>query len=225
MHRSRSRRSVLGPVLTAVVALLLTAGCPGLAANDKDTPATGRVHYTMTSPMMSGTMTMAWIDHGKKFRQDTKMSAGGPSGQKAMDTWTVGDGTYVYTHRSMMGNQVMRMRVPKSLGANPLGPAMTPGSGKSGKVVGKGTILGHPCEIRVLGPGGKGGQAKIWTWKGMALRMETTGQQGSGLTMAATRVETAPSLSPDLFKVPAGYQVRDIQLPAGGPGGSPRRSP
>ncbi len=208
----------------ALIGGLGMAGRPAIAAGDKDTPATGRVHYTMTSPKMNGTMTMAWIDHGKRFRQETKMSVGQPGQQMTMDTWTLGDGRYLYSHQPMLGKQVMRMPMPKGAGASPMGPTPFP-STVGGKVVGKATLLGHPCEIRAMGQGGNRGQVKAWVWKGMPLRVETAGPQGGAMVLVATQVETAPHLSAESFKVPAGYEIRDMKMPAGvagGPGKRPR---
>jgi hypothetical protein len=94
----------------------------------------------------------------------------------------------------------------------------------AGKVVGKGTVLGRSCEIRSFGPGGQQGQSKVWLWNGMPLKVEASGPQG-GMTMVATRVDTSPKLTPAVFKVPSGYQVKDMQLPTGAPGAPPSSAP
>jgi len=157
--------------------------------------------------MMSGTMVTAWVDHGKKSRQDMKLSVNAGGRQASIDTWSLQDGTYVYTHQPGLGNQVMRMRLSKAAQAGAsMGGVPGLGASGSGKVVGKGTILGHACEIRSLGVGQGPGHGKVWLWNGMPLRVETDGS-GGGMTMLATKVETAPHLSPASFKLPAGYQV------------------
>jgi hypothetical protein len=216
--RIRHRLSLAVIPITAM-GLLGTLALPNPSAHaaDKKTPATGRVHYRMNSPMMNGTMTMTWINHGKKFRQDMKLSVGQQGKQMSINSWTVADGGYIYTYQPSMGQQVMRMKMPKEMAAAGALGLPSPGAAGGGKVVGKGKILGYPCEIRTVGPGGKQGQAKLWIWNGMPLKMEAAGPQGQGMTMVATRVETAPKVSLGDFKVPAGYQVRDVQPPTGAP--------
>jgi hypothetical protein len=220
--RIRSRHSLaMIPVVAA--SLLGPVAVPGAAAPaaDKKTPATGRVHYRMNSPIVSGTMVMTWINHGKKFRQDMKLSVGQQGKQTTINSWTLTDGGYLYTYQPQMGQQVMRMKMPKSMAGGTFG-LPSPGTAGSGKVVGKGTVLGRPCQVHLVGAGGKSGQAKVWIWKGMPLKMEANGPQGQGMSLIATRVETAPKIAMGDFKVPAGYQVRDVQAPTGAPPAGPR---
>src|SRR4051794_14887487 len=110
------------PVLAAIGALgLLTApGRPVMAAAGSAAPATGRVHYRMSSPMMNGTTVVSWIDHGRKFRQDSQMSIGATASKSAMQTWSIGDGTNIYTYQPALGKQVLHMKVPKGAGAGGL---------------------------------------------------------------------------------------------------------
>jgi hypothetical protein len=88
-----------------------------------------------------------------------------------------------------------------------------------GKVVGKETLLGKPCEIRSVGAGGQEGKVKVWLWKSLPLKLVASGQQGGGLTMIATKVESPVSLPSSLFRLPSGYQVKDFQPTTGMPGG------
>ena len=194
------------------------AGKPAATASMPS--ATGRVTYSFQVAPMSGTSTITWIEGGKKFRQDMKLSGnapGAPAGAAPtqVEMWMIGDGTYIYSHQPMMGKQVYRMKMPKaSPGA--AGPAGLPvGGAQEGKLIGKGTILGKPCEIRQL----QG--AKVWSWKGLALKMENTGGAGPAMTMTATKLEMPYKASPTLFKVPAGYTVTE-QMPGIGaaPGGA-----
>jgi hypothetical protein len=225
MHTRYSARRARS--MAAVAVFLGTALPPGRCAPSGG-PAplpSGRIHYQMTSPIMSGTMILSWIDNGKKFRQDTKASAGTgaerrPGGQKTQfETWSIGDGTHVYTYAPGMGRQVMRAKVPRSMGAgSPTAGTPFGGMHGAGPVVGKATVLGKRCDVRKIGQGG--GQGKVWLWKGLVMRMEASAPQGGSMNMIATRLEEAPRLSPSLFRVPAGYQVRDFQLPAGRRGGA-----
>ena len=94
------------------------------------------------------------------------------------------------------------------------------GSG-TGTVVGKASVLGRPCEIRTFGPRSAGPTVKMWVWNGLPLRTEMTLPQGGKMTTEATQVEMAPKLSPSLFKLPAGYTVKEMQMPAGATGAPP----
>jgi len=207
----------------AAFGLLGTPLSTARAAGDT-APATGRVHYRMSSPIMNGTSVVSWIDHWHKFGQDSTMSIGAAASQGAMQTWSIGNGTDVYTYQPMMGKQVMHMKVPKGGGAGgPMGGTPFVGGG-TGKVVGKGTVLGRSCEIRMIGTKNTGHEVKVWVWNGLPLRSEIPLPQGGKLTTEATQIETAPKLSPALFKLPAGYTVKELQMQAGGPGAPPRPS-
>jgi hypothetical protein len=217
--RKLVHRATRGLVAASALAVLASPGFTA-SAIDAKTPATGRVQYRMTGATMNGTMTMAWANHGRRFRQDMKMSIGRDGQQMSMNTWAVADGTHVYMHQPAMGQQVMRMRMPKDAGSAFSLPGIpNPSARGAGKVVGKGTVLGRSCEIRSFGAGGRG-QSKVWLWNGMPLKVEASGPQG-GMTMIATRVDTTPKLAPSLFKVPSGYQVKEMQLPKGMPGAPP----
>jgi hypothetical protein len=77
-------------------------------------------------------------------------------------------------------------------------------------------VLGHWCEIRSFGRAGS--QGTVWYWNSIPLMGEAAGPQGPGMRLVATQVETAPKLGPGMFKLPAGFQVHDVQLPTGKPG-------
>jgi hypothetical protein len=214
--RKLVRLATRGLFAASTLALLASPGFTA-GATDAKTPATGRVHYRMTSTMMNGTMTMAWANHGRKFRQDMKMSIDRGGQKVSMDTWAVADGNHVYMHQPTMGPQVMRMRMPKGTGSAFSLPGIpNPSASGAGKIVGKGTVLGRSCEIRSFSQGGQG-QSKVWLWNGMPLKLEANGP-GGGMRMVATRIDTTPKLAPSLFKVPSGYQVKDMQMPKGMPG-------
>jgi hypothetical protein len=205
----------------AALSLLTASGRTLLAAGVSAAPATGRVHYRMSSPMMNGTTVISWIDHGHKFRQDSHMSIGATASKSAMQTWSIGNGADVYTYQPALGKQVLHMKVSKGKGsAGPIGG--TPFVGNStGKVIGKATVMGRPCEIRAIGARGSGPAVKMWVWNGLPLRTEMTLPQGGKMTTEATQVETAPKLAPALFKLPAGYTVKEFQMPAGALGAPP----
>ena len=208
---------VFGLAVITLVGALAALSSPALGAGVEAPLASGRVHYRMASPLMNGTTVLCWIDHGRKFRQDAQMSIGSGGTTRQIQTWSLGDGSYVYSYQPMMGKQVLRLKARTGPGA--AGPAGTmPFLVGGGKVVGKATLLGRPCEIRVMGAGNPGGGMKMWTWRGLPLRTEVDVPRGGKVTTEATQIETAPKLSPALFRVPAGYQVRDFKMPAGRPG-------
>lgn len=177
---------------------------------------TGRITYAFKVAALEGTSLLTWAESGKKFRQDISMSGtppNAPAGTPSMtiQMWAFGDGKDVYSYQPMMGKQVVRMKMPKG-GGTPGGPGAPPiGGMKGGKLVGKGTVLGRGCEIRQLG------SAKIWMWKGLALKMENSGGQGPQMSMVAKKLDMPFSAPATKFKVPAGYTVTD-QVPSMGAG-------
>jgi hypothetical protein len=205
-----------------IIASLALLNPAVLSATAKDTtPTTGRVHYRMSSPMMTGTSVVSWIDHGRKFRQDSKMMIGASAQKTPLNTWSIGDGSDLYTYQPALGKQLLHTKVPGGQGgAEPMGGTPFVGSG-AGTVVGKATVLGHPCEIRAFGPKGARPPIKAWVWNGVPLRTEMTLPQGQKMVSEATQVETAPKLSPTLFQRPAGYTIKELQMPGARPGAPP----
>ncbi len=99
-----------------------------------------------------------------------------------------------------------------------------------GKLVGRATVLGKPCEIREATVTNRSVKARtrMWMWQSLPLRVEST-MQVSGMpagggagapqtrtiktTLLATKVDTAAKPSAASFKVPAGYQIQDMKMP------------
>jgi hypothetical protein len=177
------------------------------AAPAKAGLASGRITYRFQSPMASGTSVLCWTDGGKRFRQEMRGGSTGNRQMTMMESWTIGDGTYLYIYQPQMGKAVMRAKMPKA-GAAGSGMPLLSTDKKAGKVIGKGKILGKTCEIRQVNG------AKIWTWNGLALKMENKGSaQSPAMTMEATKLEPGVKLPASLFKIPGGYRVQDFQLP------------
>jgi hypothetical protein len=134
-------------------------------------------------------------------------SAGTPP--MTIQMWAFGDGKNVYSYQPMMGKQVFRMKIPKGGAAGtPGNPGAPPiGAIKGGKVIGKGAVLGKTCEIRQVG------SAKLWMWKGLALKMVNSGGKVPEMSMVATKLDMPFSAPASKFQVPAGYTVTD-QAPA-----------
>lgn len=197
------------PSIFASVGLLALAAAPPGTAEPKFKFATGRVTYKMTSPMMSGTTVLSWIENGKKFRQDLTGTA--TQSSMTLKTWSLCDGAWLYSKPAVAGNQVLRMKLPKD--AKQMATSGMPfiAAGKEqGKLVGKATLLGKPCEIRQIQ------SVKLWIWEGLPLKMESGAAQGMQVSMVATKVETPAKLSASLFELPPGSKVTDFQMPAGG---------
>jgi hypothetical protein len=151
--------------------------------------------YNMSSAMVSGSMTISWLQGGARMRQDmnmkTSMSAprgrsnGGPATIKG---WTIYDGTYVYTYMPMMGSgggkRVMRMKLPPEVSRRMMMGGLNSLAGPAGqsKVVGKATLLGKPCQIRESTMSNQRVKARtrLWMWQGLPLRIEST-MQVSGM--------------------------------------------
>src|SRR5688500_9823223 len=181
-------------IIPAALALGSVAGASRPAESASAFPyPSGRIIYQFNAGQVSGTSVLQWIESGKRFRQDMKGTGTAPQAFTSVESWTIGDGTYMYVHQPNMGKQVMRMKIPKAAGAG-MGSPIAAGKGM-GKLVGKGTIIGKPCEIREAGP------AKVWIWKGLALKMESrSSPQAPPVTMLATKLEAPLKLPASLFK-------------------------
>lgn len=190
---------------TAVLTLGLFASGPAHAAAAFPFAA-GRVTYEMKIAAMRGINTLSWIDRGRKVRQDCQVTHGRQGQAMNMRMWSFTDGKSLYTHNPAIGPAVLRMKLPKeALAASPSGLLfLTPGQ-KAGKVVGQGTVLGKPCEIREM----QG--LRMWLWKGVPLKMEAIGPSGP-TSIIATKLEVPVHVAGTQFKVPSGYQVRDFSL-------------
>jgi hypothetical protein len=219
LNSSPLRRARLIPA-ALLVALSSAAAYSAPAAPAKPAFASGRVTYSLNGGMMKGTQVLMWAGGGKQFRQEMKGTASQGQQQMKIESWSIIDGGFAYSHASQMGNRVLRMKLPKDLQGGGMSGILG-GAGVTGKVVGKGTAAGKACEIRQTPTG------KVWVWQGLPLRAEVKLPGGQQMSMLATRVEPNVKLSPKLFSVPSGYQVVDQPMPggAGGPGapGAPRR--
>ena len=203
----------------------------------------GQIKYHMTaSGMMSmnSDVTWTWDKGGALFRQDMRggVRVGGSSQSIQTDSWVFSDGKALYSALpTMMPGQktgvktALKLALPRG-GFNDM---MTMGTGVSpsaaNRVVGHGTILGHPCEIRSFNGNIRGNQtqAKVWIWQTLPLRTEVTMTQKMGgkaqvikITSAATQVNTAFKPSPALFRLPTGYKVQSMANLQGQMGRRPR---
>lgn len=162
---------------------------------------TGRVLYQFTKPGLRGTAQFSWIQQGARFRVEVQ-------GKGPAET-VLGQGKQLFMlspANQWHPDTAQRVEVKPTdvwLNAEEM-PYVIPGSG-AGTVVGTGTVLGKPCEIRKLH------SMKIWYWQGLPLRMERPATaRMKPLSLVATRLDTELGISPSYFKLPAGYQVSDF---------------
>lgn len=189
-------------------------------------------HMTVSGQMptndrrpMSSSSTVTWANYGARFRQDTqiRMNVGGR--QMNMNSWSLYDGKAMYTTlpNGMLSQPTnrkiaIRMMLPPNylnrmaMGNSPLGAG-------AGRLIGRGTILGKPCEIRVTSFNNLNykGRAKIWMWQKLPLRSEIfidfkiIGATANMKTsMIATQLNTDVKPSPSLFRLPTGYKVQEM---------------
>ncbi|MBM3460245.1 MAG: hypothetical protein FJX77_17130, partial [Armatimonadetes bacterium] len=204
----------------------------------------GRIVYKLSSTVMNGTQTLAWMDGGKRVRQDTdsKLSQppGGasgrppmPAGGMSLKSWTIVDGGFAYMSFPMLGPEIRKMDLKKAAGrrTGPGGvPAVTIGKEQVGKSLGKGKIAGRDCTIMEMKSQTGQVAGKVWIWQNLPLKLELI-TPVTTMTLEATRVETPARLDAGTFKLPAGVKVVDFdpsQLRQGGgmaPGGAPRPGP
>lgn len=214
-----SRWPLLGTAFT-LAGLCAVTSLPGQAAPAGRFPhATGRIVYKLSNKMMNGTSTLTWADHGKKIRQEMKAKANANGRPMDLNNWVISDGKNMYMHNPFLGQKVNRMKLtPEMLNSQGAGMPMMAAPKGLGKPVGKATVAGKPCTIHTMP---QAGNAKIWVWQNLPLKMEATNPQAGGMSMVATKVETGIPVPPRTFQVPAGMQVQDFQMPKAPP--APRK--
>jgi hypothetical protein len=172
--------------------------------------SSGRVQYRYTLAGVSFSSTFTWVDHGRRYREDVQLATG-------ERWWCFFDGTAFYSHAPRYGRRVLRWSrggVPAFTGF----PLFSPPS-DAGDAIGRGTVLGRTCVVRAHGPGEARDVAyarKVWLWYDLALRIEYPIElpAASGPDqVVATRIESAPALSPVLFQVPPGYRIEELSRP------------
>ena len=189
-------------------------------------------HMTVSGQMptndrmpMSSSSTVTWANYGARFRQDTQIRMNSGGRQMNMNSWSLYDGKAMYSTlpNGMIGQPTnrkiaMRMTLPPNY-LNRMAMGNSPSGAGAGRVVGRGTILGKLCEIRVVNFNDSHvtGQAKIWMWQKLPLRSETFmnikmsgATQNMKIAMIATQLNTNVKPSPSLFRVPAGYKVQEM---------------
>lgn len=205
--RARATSTLAGPAAPPAAA---ATGLGAVPAGPMLPLSSGRVQYRHRLAGASFRSTFAWVDHGRKYREDVQLATG-------ERWWCYFDGAAFYSHAPRYGRRVLRRTragVPAFTGF----PLFSPPS-DAGAVAGRGTVLGRMCEIRAHGPGEARDVAyarKVWLWHDLALRIEYPIElpAASGPDqVVATRIEPAPALSPALFQVPPGYRIEEFSRP------------
>lgn len=200
----------------AVGAVALSGAAALAAAGPLFALPSGRVTYKITGKPVNGTSVLTWIDKGAKTRQDSQLQM--QFGQQPMNvkSWSISDGKFMYNWSGMLGKTVTRSEIGKDPKMPGLSGLQALGENlNKGKLLGKGKILTYNCDIRQI----EG--AKVWVWKGIPLKVTSPADSPRGpVTVVATKFETNVKPAASAFKVPAGYQVKDMKdLMPGGPGG------
>ena len=215
----------------AVATLLAAKPLPIVAAPASPArfpTANGTVKYRMImsgAGSMNNNITMTWASYGARFRQDTQIRMNVMGRQMNINSWSVYDGKALYNElpSGMFGRPAnrkiaMRMTLPQNY-LNRMATGNSPTGTGAGRIVGHGTILGKPCEIRVISLNDAlyKGQAKIWRWQKLPLRSEVStnikiggATQKMKMSMVATQLNTNVKPSPALFRLPAGYKVQEM---------------
>jgi hypothetical protein len=202
--------------VAAVAAVALSGAAASAAGRPSFSLSSGRVTYKITGKPINGTSVLTWIDKGAKSRQESQVQMQFGDQPMNVKSWSINDGKYMFVWSGMLGKTVTRSEIgkdpsiPGASGLQALGENLN-----KGKLLGKGTILKRRCDIRQI----EG--AKVWLWKGIPLKVTSPPNSPRGpVTVVATKVEENVKPAASSFKVPAGYQVRDMKdLMQGGPGG------
>lgn len=188
----------------------------------------GAVKYRMTmngKMAMNGNISMTWTNFGARFRQDSRVNMSMGAQKTTMNSWSLFDGKALYSALpngipgQPAGRKIaLKMALPpnylKSMAMGGASPANS-----MGRVVGRGNVLGKMCEIRAIDvkrPNASG-VVKVWLWQKLPLRTETdmtvtVGKQSQNIkmSMVATQLDTNLKPNPALFRLPAGYTIKDM---------------
>ncbi len=167
----------------------------------------GKVVYKM-SGIQTGTETLYFDDYGRKEVHFNKSVIDMMGVKQKSNTQTIMEGKYIYTI-DLEKNTGQKMENPlfdmfsDEDDLQKVGEDIMKKMG--GKKVGTETLNGKECEIwEVQKMGGK-----IWVWNSIAIRT-VVNMMGMNITQEAESIETDINVSPDLFKIPKGIEIKDI---------------
>ena len=167
----------------------------------------GKVVYKM-SGIQTGTETLYFDDYGRKEVHFNKSVIDMMGVKQKSNTQTIMEGKFIYTidleknTGQKMENPLYEMFSDED-DLQKVGEDIMKKMG--GKKVGTETLNGKECEIwEVQKMGGK-----IWVWNSLAIRT-VVNMMGMNITQEAESIETDIDVSPDLFKIPKGIEIKDI---------------
>lgn len=167
----------------------------------------GKVVYKM-SGIQTGTETLYFDDYGRKEVHFNKSVIDMMGVKQKSNTQTIMEGKYIYTidleknTGQKMENPLYEMFSDED-DLQKVGEDIMKKMG--GKKVGTETLNGKECEIwEVQKMGGK-----IWVWNSLAIRT-VVNMMGMNITQEAESIDTEINVSPDLFKIPKGIEIKDI---------------
>ena len=167
----------------------------------------GKVVYKM-SGIQTGTETLYFDDYGRKEVHFNKSVIDMMGVKQKSNTQTIMEGKYIYTidleknTGQKMENPLYEMFSDED-DLQKVGEDIMKKMG--GKKVGTETLNGKECEIwEVQKMGGK-----IWVWNSLAIRT-VVNMMGMNITQEAESIDTDINVSPDLFKIPKGIEIKDI---------------
>ncbi len=167
----------------------------------------GKVVYKM-SGIQTGTETLYFDDYGRKEVHFNKSVIDMMGVKQKSNTQTIMEGKYIYTidleknTGQKMENPLYEMFSDED-DLQKVGEDIMKKMG--GKKVGTETLNGKECEIwEVQKMGGK-----IWVWNSLAIRT-VVNMMGMNITQEAESIETDINVSPDLFRIPKGIEIKDI---------------
>ncbi|MCK5455570.1 MAG: hypothetical protein KAI45_00495 [Melioribacteraceae bacterium] len=167
----------------------------------------GKVVYKM-SGIQTGTETLYFDDYGRKEVHFNKSVIDMMGVKQKSNTQTIMEGKYIYTidleknTGQKMENPLYEMFSDED-DLQKVGEDIMKKMG--GKKVGTETLNGKECEISEVQKMG----GKIWVWNSLAIRT-VVNMMGMNITQEAESIETDIDVSPDLFKIPKGIEIKDI---------------
>jgi len=160
------------------------------------------------SGIQTGTETLYFDDYGRKEVHFNKSVIDMMGVKQKSNTQTIMEGKYIYTidleknTGQKMENPLYEMFSDED-DLQKVGEDIMKKMG--GKKVGTETLNGKECEIwEVQKMGGK-----IWVWNSLAIRT-VVNMMGMNITQEAESIETDINVSPDLFRIPKGIEIKDI---------------
>lgn len=167
----------------------------------------GKVVYKM-SGAQTGTETLYFDDFGRKEVHFTETVMDMMGVKQNMNTQTILEGKYIYNidkntnTATKMENPMLDMFSDED-DVEKIGEDIMKKMG--GKKVSNETIKGKDCEVwEVPKMGGK-----IWVWQSIGIRTEVN-MMGVSIIQEMESLETDISVSPDLFKLPEGIEIKDM---------------